>query len=236
VKRVTGDTSLQAQILETLSDARSYRHWLSSLVRPYLGDDPIEIGSGNGDYALELASDVKRFTCTDGDSERCAQLNQQFAEHPVIRARQLFLPTEETDNHTSAVAFNVLEHIPDDVDAVRSMARLVRPGGAVVLVVPAFPSAMSQFDLAIGHERRYTRATMRDVLLAADLDIEVLRYINPIGLIGWYVTVKALRMTPRDGLLLRAYDRTVVPMARLLDKLRVRPFGQSVFAVARVKA
>jgi hypothetical protein len=76
---------------------------------------------------------------------------------------------------------------------------------------------------------------MRDVLLAADLDIEVLRYINPIGLLGWYVTVKALRMTPRDGLMVRAYDRTVVPMARVLDRLRIRPFGQSVFAVARVK-
>lgn len=235
MKRVTGDTSLQSQILETLSDARSYRHWLSDLVRPYLGHDPIEIGSGNGDYALELAAGVKRFTCTDGDPDRCDQLSRQFADHPVIRARQLFLPTDETDNHTSVVAFNVLEHIPDDVAALRSMARLVRPGGNVVLVVPAFPSAMSRFDLAIGHERRYTRATLRDVLLAADLEIDFVRYINPIGLIGWYLTAKALRMTPRDGLLLRTYDRTVVPMARLLDRLRFRPFGQSVFAVAAVR-
>jgi hypothetical protein len=63
--------------------------------------------------------------------------------------------------------------------------------------------------------------------------VEQLRYVNPIGLVGWYVTVKALGTMPHNGAMLRIYDRTVVPLARLLDRLPA-PFGQSVFAVARV--
>ncbi|HEX6873704.1 MAG TPA: methyltransferase domain-containing protein, partial [Micromonosporaceae bacterium] len=139
----------------------------------------------------------------------------------------------EVARYSAAVAFNVLEHIPDHVGALRAMAALVRPGGAVVLIVPAFPSAMSAFDRAIGHQRRYTRAMLRDALDAAGLRIEELRYVNPVGLLSWYVTVKTLRMTPRNGLALKVYDRAVVPLARAADRLG-SPFGQSVFAVARV--
>ena len=131
------------------------------------------------------------------------------------------------------MAINVLEHIPDDIGALRALSDLVQPGGAVILVVPAFPSAMSRFDRAIGHQRRYTKATLRTALREAGLAVEQLRYVNPVGLIGWYVAVKALGRTPRNGALLRLYDRTVVPMARFLDRRFPAPFGQSVFAVAR---
>src|SRR5262249_52388387 len=131
-------------------------------------------------------------------------------------------------------AFNVLEHIPDHVTALRAMGALVRPGGAVVLIVPAFPSAMSDFDRAIGHQRRYTRRSLGEALQAAGLRVEHLRYVNPVGLIGWYVTVKTLKMRPRNGFALRAYDRAIVPVARAADRLSL-PFGQSVFAVARVR-
>ena len=69
---------------------------------------------------------------------------------------------------------------------------------------------------------------------AAGLRLEELRYLNPVGLISWYVTVKALGMTPRNGAMLRFYDRTVVPISRFVDRRLTAPFGQSVFAVARV--
>jgi hypothetical protein len=112
---------------------------------------------------------------------------------------------------------------------------VVEPGGAVVLVVPAFPSAMSRFDLAVGHQRRYTKASLRDCLTRAGLTVEELRYINPIGLLSWYVAAKGLRMAPHNGPMLRLYDRVVVPTARLADRIGA-PFGQAAFAVARVPA
>jgi SAM-dependent methyltransferase len=238
VAKVTGNSRLQSDVLEELTDARRYRHWLAGLARPYLGSEPIEIGSGTGDYALEWLPDVASFTATEADEDRYKALTQRFADHVTIRVRYLLLgddssaTAEEAARHTGAVALNVLEHIPDHVSALRAMADLVRPGGAVVLVAPAFPSAMSRFDLAIGHQRRYTLARMRATLLEADLRIEELRYLNPLGLISWYVMVKALRMAPHNGPALRIYDRTMVPLARLADRLRA-PFGQSVFAVAR---
>jgi hypothetical protein len=247
MQHIGGDTQLQSHVLENLTSAVRYRRWLADMARPYLGDCPIEIGSGNGDYAQEWANyrGMVSFTATEGDADRCALLATRFRSHPVIRARHLWLgtdadegtpesTTEERGRHSAAVAFNVLEHIADDVSAVRAMADLVRPGGAVVLVVPAFQSAMSAFDRAVGHHRRYTRPELRRVLESAGLRVEKLTYINPVGLIGWYVTVKALGLWPSDGgWLVRAYDRMVVPVARAADRTNM-PFGQSAFAVARV--
>jgi SAM-dependent methyltransferase len=235
---VTGDSRLQSAVLEDLSDARAYRRWLADLARPYLGENPIEIGSGTGDYALEWVPDVTAFTCTEADDGRFQSLAARFAGHDTVNVRYLLLggAADEVagpEQHSGAVAFNVFEHIPDDVAALRSLATHVRPGGAIVLVVPAFPSAMSRFDRAIGHERRYTVASLRRTVTRAGLNAEQVRYLNPVGLLAWYVVVKGLNRAPRNGAMLRAYDRTIVPIARALDRVPV-PFGQSVLAVARV--
>jgi SAM-dependent methyltransferase len=252
VTKVTGDSKLQSAVLEDLSDAHRYRRWLADLAWPHLGEHPVEIGSGTGDYALEWATRVPRFTATEADVERFEALRERFANHDVIAVRYLLLAEDlvgyelephaedastvsggSDRRHSAAVAVNVLEHIPDHVGALRAIGRLVRPGGSVILIVPAFPSAMSRFDLAIGHQRRYTRRSLAAALTAAGLTVQELRYINPLGLLSWYVTVKALRLTPRNGPALRLYDRMVVPLARWADRMSM-PFGQSVFAVARV--
>jgi ubiquinone/menaquinone biosynthesis C-methylase UbiE len=231
---------LQSDVLESLSDARQYRRWLAGLAMPYLGEDPIEIGSGNGDYALEWAPYVTSFTATEAEDERYQALEQRFSGHPVIQVRRILLGQQTPDvvapdaRHSGAVALNVFEHIPNHVDALQSMAGLVRPGGYVVIIVPAFPSAMSRFDRAIGHQRRYTKASMRALLSQAGLTISEVRYFNPIGLLGWYAAVKTLNMTPRNGRLLRVYDRSIVPIARVLDRLGPAPFGQAVIGIARV--
>ena len=83
--KVTGHSELQDQVLEDLSEAWRYRRWLCDLARPYLGEHPIEIGSGNGDCALEWVSSVATFTVTEADDGRYLELTRRFADHPVIQ-------------------------------------------------------------------------------------------------------------------------------------------------------
>src|SRR5690606_4833660 len=93
VTDVSGDTRLQSTVLESLSSAVRYRRWLADLARPYLGEHPIEIGSGNGDYAAEWVTPadhqpaIVSFTATEADEGRVAALARRFADHPVIRTR-----------------------------------------------------------------------------------------------------------------------------------------------------
>lgn len=232
---VTGDPSLQDQILEDLAEAKNYRRWLTGLARPWLGDDPLEIGSGSGDYAEEWASAGFRFTASEAEPGRVAALQERFREHPLISVRELTVPIEEDGDHSAIVSYNVLEHIPDDVLALRGMSRLVRPGGYIVLIVPAFPIAMSAFDREIGHQRRYLRTTLADVADQAGLDVVKLHYVNAVGLFSWLVVVKALGSRPRAGFALRSFDR-VVPLLQRIETRWVPPFGQSLLLVAQTRA
>lgn len=229
--QINGDTVLQSSVLEDLSDAVNYQRWLADLVRPHLGDSPLEIGSGIGDYAALWLPQVTHFTATEGDEQRLLGLKQRFTGSPKVTVRELLLPTEETGTHSSVVALNVWEHIDDQVGALRSAGQLLRPDGKVVLIVPAFEFAMSRFDREIGHVRRYTLDSMRAAVDAAGLKISHLQYVNPVGLLSWVVVCRLLRQRPKNGPMLRAYDRGVVPLLRKLETNRRPPFGQSVFAV-----
>lgn len=232
---VEGDTGLQSDVLEDLVEARNYRRWLIDLSLPHLGDDPLEVGSGLGHYAADwAASGVNRWTASEADPGRLAALRTRFAGHPVVRVRELAVPIAETGSHSAVVAYNVLEHIPDDVAALRAFAGLLRPGGRVVLVVPAFPSAMSDFDRLIGHQRRYRRRSLRAAAEAAGLTVEVLHHVNLLGLPAWYLLVRLLKGRPQAGLPLTVFDRLVVPVLRRVEARVHPPIGQSLFLVARV--
>jgi SAM-dependent methyltransferase len=221
----------QTEVLEDLAEAVNYRRWLSGLALPWLGDDPLEIGSGRGDYAAEWIESVGRFTASEADPPRLTALRRRFSDDPRVTVRELEVPIKEKASHSSVVAYNVLEHIADDVEALRALAGLVRSGGRLVILVPAFPVAMSRFDRSIGHYRRYTRGSLVGALAAADLSPLAVHYLNAPGLLAWIVAMRVLKMQPRAGTLLRLWDR-LVPGFASLERRWSPPFGQSLFAVA----
>jgi len=235
--QLRGDRQIQCDVLVALAECQNHRKWFAGFAKPYLGEHPIEIGSGLGDYALEWIPSVEKYTATEADPALFAELQKHMAQYPNVTVRQLLLPTEERGDHSCLVSYNVLEHIDDHVGALRSMARLVRPEGYIVLVCPAFPFAMSPVDIATGHVRRYTKRTMRKALTDAGLEVVQVRYANSIGLVCYYGFTSVLKKQPSTGGTMSFYDRLVVPVVRFLERLvgDHPPFGQSVVAVARVK-
>ncbi len=130
------------------------------------------------------------------------------------------------------IMMNVLEHIEDDVAALRRLSRLVIPGGRIVLWVPAYPALYGEFDRMVGHFRRYTPATLRRPVELAGLRVERVEPVNLLGGIAWWVAVRRVRQRSADPRLVRLYDRVIVPISRCVER-RIRvPFGQSVLCVA----
>ncbi len=236
VEELRGDRQTQHDVLVALANCGNHRKWFASFAIPFLGEHPIEIGSGFGDYALEWLPSVQKFTATEADPALLRQLQQEMAAHPNVTVRQLILPTDERADHSCLVSYNVLEHIDDHVGALQCMARLVRADGYIVLVCPAFPFAMSPVDVATGHVRRYTKRSMRDALADAGVEAVDVRYANSLGLICYYAFTSLLRRQPSTGGTISFYDRLIVPVVRFLERLAgLLPFGQSVVAVARVR-
>jgi SAM-dependent methyltransferase len=233
---VAGDTALQSDVLEDLSSAVNYRRWIVDLTRPYLDGRVLEIGSGNGDYAEEWADRGVAITASEADASRLAVLKDRFDGDGRVDVRELLAPITGTNDYDAVVALNVMEHIDDDVEAMRSFARQVRPGGLVVLFVPAFPIGMSRFDREIGHFRRYRKKTLRGALVGAGLDVEVLRHVNALGLFAWIVMMRLLRQRPKAGPLLRLWDGLMIRIIRLIESRVEPPLGQSLLAVARTRS
>jgi SAM-dependent methyltransferase len=236
VEQLRGDRQTQHDVLAALAECANHRRWFAAFARPYLGEHPIEIGSGFGDYAREWIREVDKFTATEADPVLYAQLADEMKALGNVEVRQLLLPSPDRGDHSCLVSYNVLEHIEDHVGALQSMARLVRPGGFLVLVCPAFPFAMSPVDIATGHVRRYTTGSMTRALTDAGLEVVDVRYANSLGLLCYYAFTSVLRRQPSAGGTISVYDRLVVPVVRRMERLIGRPpFGQSVVAVARVK-
>jgi len=72
----------------------------------------------------------------------------------------------------AVVSANLLEHVPDDVAALRELARILRPGGRVAIVVPAGPGTYDYYDAFLGHERRYGRGELARKARSAGLVVE----------------------------------------------------------------
>jgi SAM-dependent methyltransferase len=77
-----------------------------------------------------------------------------------------------------AFALDVIEHVDDDRVILEGLRELVRPGGALVVTVPAFQSLWSDHDKINHHRRRYRRRQMRKVLQSAGFEVERITYCN----------------------------------------------------------
>jgi hypothetical protein len=162
---------------------------------------------------------------------------RRFADRPEVEARVFDLAEGAVDlgaRVSTVVAINVLEHLDDDTGALRALATMTEPGGRIVLWVPAYMQLYGDFDRAVGHVRRYTPRTMAAAIRASGLEPELVKPVNLLGGVAWWVTVRRGGVGAPNPRLVRTYDRYVVPVTRTLERWVTPPFGQSVLAVARV--
>jgi SAM-dependent methyltransferase len=177
---------------------------------------------------------------TDTDRYYRETLKDRFASYPEVVVDHLTLPDETAWRRfqhyklDTLVALNVIEHISDDVDALKSMSAMLEPGGRAVVLVPAFQGLFGSLDHELGHIRRYTRDSLSHRMSEAGFKVERVFYFNLLGTLGWWVNAR-LRKVPRIPIEQLRYFDTLVPILRLEDRVPL-PFGQSVIAIGAVGA
>jgi SAM-dependent methyltransferase len=175
---------------------------------------------------------------TDPDSAYRETLQSRFAGSPNVVVDRITLPDHSAGARfqhyqlDTVVALNVIEHIADDVEALRSMAAMLQPGGRAVVLVPAFQRLYGSLDRELGHVRRYTRTNLSQRMSEAGFRVERTFYFNLVGMIGWWVNAR-LRKVPRIPTEQLGYFDTLVPILRLEDLVPL-PFGQSVIAIGAI--
>ena len=77
-------------------------------------------------------------------------------------------------------AFDVIEHIPDDTAAIAAIARTLKPGGRLVITVPAHPWMWSAHDVVNHHHRRYSKRTLKALIERSPLKLETIGFFNSL--------------------------------------------------------
>jgi SAM-dependent methyltransferase len=220
------------EVLAMLSNTRRYNEWLYARGRRYVRGRILDVGAGVGTFVELALRDADHVTALEPDSAFAAQLRVRFSADQVdvceIELAQLEAPVDGFD---AAICFNVLEHVVDDRGALERLHASLAKGARLLLLVPAHAWLVSPFDRAVGHERRYERAELRTALESSRFDIEELRYVNPVGAVGWLVSMRIRRRRALPTTQVQMFDR-LVPFFQPFDRLRL-PFGQSLWAVAR---
>jgi 2-polyprenyl-3-methyl-5-hydroxy-6-metoxy-1,4-benzoquinol methylase len=230
-----------ADDLETMSEARRYQAHVFELLRPHVGSSVLEVGCGIGTTSLRLAEIAERLVCIEPNLNCASRARAALDGNPKIALRICHLEECDRDElirqrFDTIVCVNVLEHIEDDLRALRLFRELVAPtGGRVLIFVPAVQAAYGPLDAALGHHRRYSKRTLRAAFDAAGLDVVALRYTNPIGLLGWMYNAHVSKTTEHTLGQVKLFEQLVAPWALPLDRLVPPPIGLSVFAVGRAR-
>lgn len=216
--------------LSSLEGATGYTDWLDEMFAPHLTGDIVEIGAGSGTITARLAAHGP-VTAIEPSEWAVGELRDRFAGDDRVRVVHGDVTDLEPTSCDTVVMSNVLEHIPDDADALARIHAALRPGGRVVVFSPAFDTLYSEFDRQIGHFRRYQLGHLRTRLRSAGFDVVEARYVNSLGALAWLVWARLLGRTPTASGPVTVYDQRVVPVLRRLEQGRRLPFGQSVLAV-----
>lgn len=135
------------------------------------GDIPVPQSGSGGDtlvahshwIGVDASSEALRF---------CAERGHRR----LIRGQAERLPFAD-DRFDGAMALDLFEHLEDDRAAAAELFRVLRPGGRLIVTVPAHPWLWGAHDLALGHQRRYRRQSLRELLTDSGFTI---RRMTPI--------------------------------------------------------
>lgn len=223
--------------LEAMSFARNYHRWILDGFRPQLGADVAEIGAGSGNFSEMLLSEpqVRSLVAFEPSANMFPRLAQALAPHKSkARAIQGYLADHAEglrESFDTVLYVNVLEHVPDQGHELAQAWSLLRPGGTLLVFVPACPFLMSDFDRSIGHFRRYRKADLVAVVQGAGFRVERCRYFDILGILPWYLVFVLMKRTLSGGNV-SSYDKFVVPWLRRLEGMVTPPIGKNLFLIA----
>lgn len=223
--------------LKVMSRAVNYRRWLFKQVMPFVGRRVFEIGAGIGNYT-EFLLDCELAICLEIHPEAASILRERFASkaHVLVFQGDIADPSVRSLAQyqcETALCFNVLEHVRDEVVALKNIGHILAPGGRLLLIVPAIPALMGTVDRSLGHYRRYTRASVRSALAAAQYQVEHISYMNLLGIFGWLWNNRIIRREVGSPAQVIFYDRFIVPWLSKLERLFHPPVGLSLVCIAK---
>jgi SAM-dependent methyltransferase len=215
-----------------------YMRWQLQQFEPFVGPRLLEVGCGVGSILAQL-SPRELVMGIDVEDELVAFARHRFSDRHGYEFATLDISALSEQSRATLMqhrfdtilCINVLEHVMDDTAAIKAMADVLAPGGALLLLVPAHPALYGPYDRMEGHFRRYSRRGLRSLLRRSGLDVARLHRFNLVGAAGWWVQYRLLRRNIHRQAHFKILQ-AALPFLRVIEAHMKPPFGLSLIAVA----
>lgn len=223
------------QTLESMSQAVWYNKWTLEKFKSFLEGKILEVGCGIGNFTDTLKN-YGQVYAIDVNKKYLNEISKIVGSHVKIgygdiEKNKYFFKNEKFD---CIICLNVLEHIKDDRVALKNMRKLLKMGGHLILLVPAFKFLFGQTDRSIGHLRRYEKVELIEILKNTHFTIVQYRVINFLGAIGWWISSKLLSNEKIDENKIKIFD-FIAPAILTIEDIIQPPFGTSILVIAEKK-
>jgi SAM-dependent methyltransferase len=216
--------------LDVMMEAKNYNRHLVQLITSYAKSTRslVDFGAGSGTFARAISEQGYEVVCVEPDSYLRKKLT---SEGLTVHSDIAELPKMASD---FIYTLNVLEHIENDHQALLQLFATLRPGGRLLVYVPAFAILYTSMDRKVGHYRRYSRHSLVGALHQAGFQIDDARYVDCMG----FLATLLYRLTDnKEGDInlsaLKLYDRLAFPVSRALDRSFSKWFGKNLLVYAR---
>jgi SAM-dependent methyltransferase len=223
--------------LELLATMPNYYAWIMEAFAPFVRGHVVEYGAGTGTISQLLSPMADTFTVVEPSGDLVTALRTKFRDEPKVEvvsesleqyAARIGVATADT-----VVMVNVLEHIEDDGQALVNLFHTLRPGGHLLIFVPALQALMSKLDVMFGHFRRYHRLDLLQKVTKAGGEVQLCRYFDFFGVLPWFVLNKVMGATAFNPQIVEFHDKFVVPVSRAAERMISPPIGKNIILAAR---
>ncbi|MCF8057849.1 MAG: class I SAM-dependent methyltransferase [Bacteriovoracaceae bacterium] len=213
------------EVLKNLTEAVNYNHSLRDLViKESLPGDVLDFGAGIGTFS-DLLKDELNPKCLEIDKKQAGILKQKGF---------VVVDSLEENKYDYIYSLNVLEHIEDHHNIVKDLVKALKPGGKLLIFVPAFNILFSDLDKKVGHFRRNRTNDLRELLKENNTSIKKLKYFDFIGfffaLVFKTLRFKTDKINKRNVVI---FDRLFYPLNYLLDPIFSSILGKNAYVVVK---
>jgi SAM-dependent methyltransferase len=223
--------------LEIFAAAANWKDYVARSIGRFVGGRVLEVGAGIGANTRFLHNPrVCEWICLEPDPDLAIRIGKRLIHGELPRGCRVVNGTitsvDGVGRFDTILYLDVLEHIAEDGLELARAARLLAPNGRLVVLAPAHQFLFSPFDAAIGHYRRYNRATLR-ALTPPDCVLARSMMLDSAGFFASAANRLLLAEKMPSRRQIAVWDRFLVPISRVLDRATMRRFGKTVVAVWR---
>jgi 2-polyprenyl-3-methyl-5-hydroxy-6-metoxy-1,4-benzoquinol methylase len=231
------------ETLEIIASAEQFNKWMFDKIRPFLKGEVLEIGCGIGNISNYVLEEGFNLTLSDYNIVYTEIVRNRFEKKPTLKniyAIDLLDPYFEKkyshlqNQFDSIFLLNVIEHLDNDSLAASNCKFLLKSGGNLILLAPAYQWLYCTLDKNLGHYRRHTKSSLSILLKKNNLTLIDSTYFNAGGILGWLLYGKILDQQQLKRGNMKLFSK-LLPFFKIIDFFLNRLIGLSVIVVGQHK-